>query len=183
MTNAKAWFNNSLRPRKPEGSLGRTAQDGHLDSHTAPELWNSSVQFKIVFMCSEKPIHLWSTTSLRSFPNVAFETVSSDWRRMTFSRPFKEDHRLALPLSTPLSSRRSTVWCPWLCTAGSVSSGSTLQIFWETSHLWGVLCPLCLTEMTLVTNTTLVSLPAVGSLHEIYSPAKDYIFWSVVRLK
>ena len=24
---------------KPEGSLGRTAQDGHLDSHTAPELW------------------------------------------------------------------------------------------------------------------------------------------------
>ena len=27
-----------LRPRKPEGSLGRTAQDGHLDFHTAPEL-------------------------------------------------------------------------------------------------------------------------------------------------
>ena len=24
----------SLRPRKPEGSLGRTAQGGHLDSHT-----------------------------------------------------------------------------------------------------------------------------------------------------
>ena len=38
MTNVEAWFNNSLRPRKPEGSLGRTAQDGHLDSHTAPEL-------------------------------------------------------------------------------------------------------------------------------------------------
>ena len=36
--NAEARFNNSLRPRKPEGSLGRTAQDGHLDSHTAPEL-------------------------------------------------------------------------------------------------------------------------------------------------
>ena len=30
----------ALRPRKPEGSLGRTAQDGHLDSHTAPELWH-----------------------------------------------------------------------------------------------------------------------------------------------
>ena len=28
----------SLRPRKPEGSLGRTAQDGHLDSHTTREL-------------------------------------------------------------------------------------------------------------------------------------------------
>ena len=38
MTNAEARFNNSLRPRKPEGSLGRTAQDGHLDSHTTPEL-------------------------------------------------------------------------------------------------------------------------------------------------
>ena len=35
MTNAEAWFNIALRP---EGSLGRTAQNGHLDSHTAPEL-------------------------------------------------------------------------------------------------------------------------------------------------
>ena len=41
MTNAEARFNNSLRPRKPEGSLGRTAQDVHLDSHTAPELCGS----------------------------------------------------------------------------------------------------------------------------------------------
>ena len=40
MTNAEARFNKSLRPRKPEGSLGRTAQDVHLDSHTAPELWH-----------------------------------------------------------------------------------------------------------------------------------------------
>ena len=38
VTNAEARFNNSLRPRKPEGSLGRTAQDVYLDSHTAPEL-------------------------------------------------------------------------------------------------------------------------------------------------
>ena len=38
VTSAEARFNNSLLPRKPEGSLGRTAQDGHLDSHTAPEL-------------------------------------------------------------------------------------------------------------------------------------------------
>ena len=38
MTNAEARFNKSLRPWKPEGSLGRTAQDVHLDSHTAPEL-------------------------------------------------------------------------------------------------------------------------------------------------
>ena len=39
MTNAEARFNNSLRPRKPEGLLGWTAQDVHLDSHTSPELW------------------------------------------------------------------------------------------------------------------------------------------------
>ena len=32
-------ISNSLLPRKPEGSLGRTAQDVYLDSHTAPELW------------------------------------------------------------------------------------------------------------------------------------------------
>ena len=36
---AEAWFNIALHPRKPEGSKGRTAQDGHLDPHTAPELW------------------------------------------------------------------------------------------------------------------------------------------------
>ena len=41
MTNAEARFSKSLRPRKPEGSLGRTAQDAHLDSHTAPELWTA----------------------------------------------------------------------------------------------------------------------------------------------
>ena len=46
MTNAEARCNNSLRPRKPEGSLGRTAQDGHLDSHTAPELC------ALCFMCT-----------------------------------------------------------------------------------------------------------------------------------
>ena len=40
VTNAEAWFNIALRPRKLEGSLGRTAQDGHLDSHTDPELWS-----------------------------------------------------------------------------------------------------------------------------------------------
>ena len=37
MTSPEAWFSIALRPRKPEGSLGRTAQDGHLDSLTAPE--------------------------------------------------------------------------------------------------------------------------------------------------
>ena len=51
MTNAEAWFNKSLRPRKPEGSLGRTAQDGHLDSHTTPELCQAgNLPMDIVFV-------------------------------------------------------------------------------------------------------------------------------------
>ena len=49
MTNAEARFNNSLRPRKPGGSLGRTAQDVHLDSHTAPDY----------SICST-PLYSWS---------------------------------------------------------------------------------------------------------------------------
>ena len=49
MTNAEARCNKSLRPRKPEGSLGRTAQDVHLDSHTAPEL-SSSLARALVFI-------------------------------------------------------------------------------------------------------------------------------------
>ena len=53
LTNAEARFNNSLRPRKPEGSLGRTAQDGHLDSHTAPELCNTP-SLDIVFYAWRK---------------------------------------------------------------------------------------------------------------------------------
>ena len=60
MTNAEARCNKSLRPQKPEGSWGRTAQDVHLDSHTAPELW--VVQSKSA--CSWKPVkhdRAWST--------------------------------------------------------------------------------------------------------------------------
>ena len=50
MTNAEARFNKSLRPRKPEGSLGRTAQDIHLDSHTAPELCKSFESRRTLFI-------------------------------------------------------------------------------------------------------------------------------------
>ena len=54
--------------------------------------------------------------SVRCFSNVAYETVPMFmWLIIALSRPFKED-RLALPLSTPLSSRQSMVLCPWLWT-------------------------------------------------------------------
>ena len=55
MTNAEARFNKSLHPRKPEGSLGRTAQDVHLDSHTAPELWDSARREDSLSACRPDP--------------------------------------------------------------------------------------------------------------------------------
>ena len=58
MTNAEARFNKSLRPRKPEGSLGRTAQDVHLDSHTAPELCQDKIKngnYEVVLDPEESP--------------------------------------------------------------------------------------------------------------------------------
>ena len=54
MTNAEARFNKSLRPWKPEGSLGRTAQDVHLDSHTAPELCLNESQYSTLYTTSIK---------------------------------------------------------------------------------------------------------------------------------
>ena len=53
--------------------------------------------------------HMRATPSLRSFPNVASETVPVFVRlTMALSRRFKEDC-LALPLSMSLSYRRSMV--------------------------------------------------------------------------
>ena len=56
MTNAEVRFSKSLHSRKPEGSLGRTAQDVHLDSHTAPELCIiiNSVLFNLLYVSSLK---------------------------------------------------------------------------------------------------------------------------------
>ena len=54
VTNAKAWFNKSLGTQKPEGSLGRTAQDVRHDSHAAPELRaykNDHLQYKQKATC------------------------------------------------------------------------------------------------------------------------------------
>ena len=54
--------------------------------------------------------HMRSTSSLRSFPNDAFEMVPLFIRlTMALSHPFKEDC-LMLPLSTRLSSRQLMVW-------------------------------------------------------------------------
>ena len=84
--------------------------------------------------------HMCSTSSLSSFPNVAFETVPLFvWLTMVLSRPFK-DH-LAFPRPLPLSSRDQLCVSLALCLNGSVSSFSAIQILREASHLWGLLCP------------------------------------------
>ena len=49
-TSAEAWLSIALRPRKPEGSFGRTAQDGHLESHTAPELCDTHGYAGVLFV-------------------------------------------------------------------------------------------------------------------------------------
>ena len=54
--NAEARCNKSLRPRKPEGSLGRTAQDVHLDSHTAPELCYRNWAGTVFYTAAHRPV-------------------------------------------------------------------------------------------------------------------------------
>ena len=50
-SSALAWFSVALHPRKPEGSLGWTARDGHLDSHTASELWQGCTSGGVYVPC------------------------------------------------------------------------------------------------------------------------------------
>ena len=44
MASDVGWPSVALRRQKPQGSLGRKAQDGHLDFHTAPELCFISIE-------------------------------------------------------------------------------------------------------------------------------------------
>ena len=80
MTNAEARCNKSLRPRKPEGSLGRTAQDVHLDSHTAPELCGETVFGMDLY----RSMVLGATSIIATFAGVTFfgcrKLVASDIR-------------------------------------------------------------------------------------------------------
>ena len=67
--------NKSLRPRKPEGSLGRTAQDVHLDSHTAPELW-----LTLFFGRSLSMFYAWLRVSnVRAKKNILHRNTLELW--------------------------------------------------------------------------------------------------------
>ena len=81
MTNAEARSNNSLRPRKPEGSLGRTAQDVHLDSHTAPELvfCRGTVSYSLSYGgCIEKVHKITKTVQHSEFCNFKQTALHSN---------------------------------------------------------------------------------------------------------
>ena len=130
---------------KNDTSVNHVGPSGRLDNNLTlafpRTLFIEIFQFSWVqdgiYALGKTDIIMRSTPSLRRFPNVALRTVPVlVWLPMALSpRPVKED-RWALPLSTPLSSRRSMVWCPWLCARRySVSSSSTLQIFRAATRL------------------------------------------------
>ena len=105
-------------------------------------LFNSEVSSVQGGICALGKAHMRSTPSLRGFPSVAFETVPMFvWLTMTLSRPVKEDG-LALPLSTPPSSRRSMVWRAWLCARRlRLKFLNTSDIFRDESYCDGCFCP------------------------------------------
>ena len=75
MTNAEARFNKSTST-ETRRALGRTAQDVHLDSHTAPELWLHSLligMFKECLLCSNIQLCAWGAR--RQFDDFSTENV------------------------------------------------------------------------------------------------------------
>ena len=118
----------------------------HTHTHASPSrtstLQFSLVQFKMVSMRSKKPIILCVPPYLSevspTLPLKRFQS-SSDWRWPSLVLSRKIVQRFLFPRLSPPGDR----WCDVLgfVPAGSVSSFSTLQIFQESSHLWGMLCP------------------------------------------
>ena len=109
VTNACVWFSVALRPQKPYGSLGRGAQDGHLDFHTAPELSATKLTVQCCYASSwvvSQRIDTSKTTDARA--------VSKAVRlRMTFEPDLNETDRdnvvmpwLGLNTSTPARTLR-----------------------------------------------------------------------------
>ena len=91
VTNAEGRFNIALRPRKPEGSLGRTAQDVHLDSHIAPELCCPILE-------------PWAHLYWQCLPH--FRTVSA--LILTVLAPFQNREHTYTDSTCPISNRERT---------------------------------------------------------------------------
>ena len=104
MTNAEARFNKSLRPRKPEGSLGRTAQDVHLDSHTAPELW-----YWLIAWLRLIPISFCWFEFHFLFVVAVLSVLACDFA--AHSQPIGQEY---IPQYRPLTVERLCRWDDWL---------------------------------------------------------------------
>ena len=109
MTNAEAWFNNSLRPRKPEGSLGRTAQDVHLDSHTAPEPSEWVSQFCFTTTEARWLIKYGVRSGGRERKN---EGSTADTARKRPERPWTTVRTMEVLRQCPLAIAQRLVHCP-----------------------------------------------------------------------
>ena len=90
----EAWFNIALRPRKPEGSLGRTAQHGHLESHTAPGLCG----------CSMKTIHRYCKWSWHTW-QVLHHVPHKDQLFWLSTKPLASDICYIPIILVPLASK------------------------------------------------------------------------------
>ena len=110
--------NKSLRPRIPEGSLGRTAQDVHLDSHTAPELWvvgGGDGRFYIALFSGLEQTHCslipcdceWMTSFLYRLLNIHRSVVYLQ----RFEYPPKCGVLTAFWISTEVWGTYNGAWC------------------------------------------------------------------------
>ena len=136
------WFfflRNSLQNCKPSLSIWSSQTQAPFQSLEHFQSWcvfcTIATPLRVVFLFfrdrSTLPVHFNSRWYIcvrkipyalhpvsQKFPQLRLWNGSNVLLTMALSRPIKED-RLALPLSTPLSSRRSMVWCPWLCAKSS----------------------------------------------------------------
>ena len=87
------------------------SQQSKQDYHNLPPPVQFSSRW---YLCAWKSPYALHPVSQKFPQRCLWNGSSVHLIMMALSRPFKEDH-LVLPLSTPLSSRRSMVWCPWLC--------------------------------------------------------------------
>ena len=92
MTNAEARCNKSLRARKPEGSLGRTAQGVHLDSHTAPELWAVSNRGPSTYQPNASPVGQTGSRTWRA-QRASFNILDNEGHKTPHQSNKRKDDR------------------------------------------------------------------------------------------
>ena len=127
---AEAWFSIALRPRKPEGSLGRTAQDVQLDFHTTPDLWVMHHVSLLTFVLQAWPVTPWCCTSTTG--SCAKEPSAGScrrWRCLTYLAVSWPSQRRSLTCAatTPLARHPCARYSLVLVSAKNTDSGQGEQ--------------------------------------------------------